>query len=627
MRLPLLTPILTLLFLSPLLNGLALGQPQPNGGAICTAIESTPPDAGDVGPNLEIDVALEHWKSKSKFFIVVTATKSSVPEANLEFSTVNAEFVATKLRQHGYEQLTEPLSAETATKNNFIRALKKINELADNGLVVVYYSGHGVASDHDSELWLQLYGEDLGPSFGLSVTNLISAARGGSYHGELIIVIDSCFSGQGTLNALTPRQLDKTTILTSSSEIQSSRILTLPDGSQSSAFTFYLTEALTNGWANADFDRDGILEHSELLKYLRLRLNCARLQNKIDAPMTPKPFLFSNEQFFAYDQTKVRNWKSPLRQLLITERLTRELATVTQSQTSKPQPSTKALALAKLIPADADAYSRALKLIAEGKASDASSLLSDPTNIINGDLQKLYLASGLAFTYLGRYGEAIESYKKGLRLNKENRDLLDEIASVLALEGKYTEAEKAFERAIAIKTIQLGSQHPQLADTLERYQQVLRKSNQAQKADAIVTEVASIRTKAASPFDRHGPKTFGYYTPETFAAVNFRSGSAVLSPESKAMLDAIAIKALSAKGFMLEVSAFRDTRGSFGGSRALSQRRADAVIRYLVENHNIPLRRIVTPYGYGELNPIADNTMQAARAQNRTVEIKLLTAK
>ena len=59
----------------------------------------------------------------------------------------------------------------------------------------------------------------------------------------------------------------------------------------------------------------------------------------------------------------------------------------------------------------------------------------------------------------------------------------------------------------------------------------------------------------------------------------------------------------------------------------LSQRRADAVIRYLVENHNIPLRRIVTPYGYGEMNPVAENETREGRAQNRRVEIKLLVNK
>jgi flagellar motor protein MotB len=48
------------------------------------------------------------------------------------------------------------------------------------------------------------------------------------------------------------------------------------------------------------------------------------------------------------------------------------------------------------------------------------------------------------------------------------------------------------------------------------------------------------------------------------------------------------------------------------------------VIRYLVENHNIPLRRIITPYGYGELQPVADNTTRQGRAENRRVEVKIL---
>ncbi len=117
------------------------------------------------------------------------------------------------------------------------------------------------------------------------------------------------------------------------------------------------------------------------------------------------------------------------------------------------------------------------------------------------------------------------------------------------------------------------------------------------------------------------------YQPQQTAAVNFKTGSAVLSPESKTTLDDIASKAMNAKGYVLEVSGYADSRGSVNLNRALSQRRADAVIRYLVENHNIPLRRIITPYGYGELNPVGDNTSREGRAQNRRVEIKLLVNK
>ena len=137
-------------------------------------------------------------------------------------------------------------------------------------------------------------------------------------------------------------------------------------------------------------------------------------------------------------------------------------------------------------------------------------------------------------------------------------------------------------------------------------------------ADAAVAGVNATNERISSLDD---------YEPQTVAAVNFRSGSAVLSTDSKTKLDEIATKAMNAKGYVLEVSGFADSRGSIALNRQLSTRRADAVIRYLVENHSIPLRRIITPYGYGELNPVAENDSREGREQNRRVEIKLLVNK
>lgn len=114
------------------------------------------------------------------------------------------------------------------------------------------------------------------------------------------------------------------------------------------------------------------------------------------------------------------------------------------------------------------------------------------------------------------------------------------------------------------------------------------------------------------------------YVPQETAAVTFRTGSAVLNTDAKSQLDTIATKALNMKGYVLEVSGFTDARGGTELNRRLSQRRADAVIHYLVDNHNIPLRRIVTPYGYGKAQPVADNNTREGRAQNRRVEVKLL---
>ena len=117
------------------------------------------------------------------------------------------------------------------------------------------------------------------------------------------------------------------------------------------------------------------------------------------------------------------------------------------------------------------------------------------------------------------------------------------------------------------------------------------------------------------------------YVPQTTTAVNFKVNSAILNDDAKAKLDEVATKALNSKGYVVEISGFTDSTGGLEKNRRLSQRRADAVIRYLVENHSIPLRRIVTPYGYGKSNPIADNSTREGREQNRRVEVKLLVNK
>ena len=117
------------------------------------------------------------------------------------------------------------------------------------------------------------------------------------------------------------------------------------------------------------------------------------------------------------------------------------------------------------------------------------------------------------------------------------------------------------------------------------------------------------------------------YVPQETAAVNFRTGSSILLPDAKTKLDEIATKALNAKAYVVEVTGHADATGNANFNRQLSQRRADAVIRYLVEQHKIPLRRIITPYGFGATEPIADNKTREGRSQNRRVEVKILVNK
>ena len=94
-----------------------------------------------------------------------------------------------------------------------------------------------------------------------------------------------------------------------------------------------------------------------------------------------------------------------------------------------------------------------------------------------------------------------------------------------------------------------------------------------------------------------------------------------------AKLDQVAQAAMQLKGYTIEITGFASSDGSAQRNKVLSENRARAVINYLVETHNIPLRRIGTSFGFGELQAVADNSTREGREQNRRVEVKLLVSR
>ncbi len=115
--------------------------------------------------------------------------------------------------------------------------------------------------------------------------------------------------------------------------------------------------------------------------------------------------------------------------------------------------------------------------------------------------------------------------------------------------------------------------------------------------------------------------------------VLFKVNSSIISATARQTIDDAAAwaKAEKAKGntngWLVEVVGFADTTGNTARNRALSERRAKAVIQYLVGVHNLDLRRLVQPFGYGDSKPVANNKTAAGRAKNRRVEIRILQNK
>jgi outer membrane protein OmpA-like peptidoglycan-associated protein len=106
---------------------------------------------------------------------------------------------------------------------------------------------------------------------------------------------------------------------------------------------------------------------------------------------------------------------------------------------------------------------------------------------------------------------------------------------------------------------------------------------------------------------------------------NFAFNKTLLPDEAKARLDKM-VSDLKAdpKGVFIEIEGHTDNRGAPEVNEKIGLERAEAVKRYLYEQHQIPLHKI-NVISYGEDKPVAPNNTRDGRAQNRRVVVKVLS--
>jgi outer membrane protein OmpA-like peptidoglycan-associated protein len=105
--------------------------------------------------------------------------------------------------------------------------------------------------------------------------------------------------------------------------------------------------------------------------------------------------------------------------------------------------------------------------------------------------------------------------------------------------------------------------------------------------------------------------------------IRFRAGQTVLSEAAKQAIDQMAQPVKSQRGYIIEVQGFSSGKGQ--AAIATSRKMADAVVRYLVENHEIPVYRIyVLGMGNAPVQTAAENGEKPKRMSGGRVEISLL---
>jgi len=102
--------------------------------------------------------------------------------------------------------------------------------------------------------------------------------------------------------------------------------------------------------------------------------------------------------------------------------------------------------------------------------------------------------------------------------------------------------------------------------------------------------------------------------------IRFKKGKAEIDPACDPTMKYIAKIVKDTPGFHVQVDGHTDNVGNPESNKKLSQDRAEAVVKYLIEKKGVDAKRL-SAKGFGDTQPIGDNKTEKGRAKNRRVDL------
>jgi outer membrane protein OmpA-like peptidoglycan-associated protein len=199
-------------------------------------------------------------------------------------------------------------------------------------------------------------------------------------------------------------------------------------------------------------------------------------------------------------------------------------------------------------------------------------------------------------------------------------------ANVTDLEAKISGVDKKVDQ----KTDENGARITDLDRKTETGIAAAQKSaedagQQASKAESDAQAAHTLAQQGVDQANQVGQElqNVDNFKPLKSETILFKVGRYTLTDEDKQQLDTFAQTTTSLKRYLVQVQGFTDSTGSKSSNVLLSQRRAEAVVRYLTEDYKVPLIWI-RYLGYGEEMPSGDNKSRDGRQQNRRVVVTVL---
>jgi outer membrane protein OmpA-like peptidoglycan-associated protein len=210
-------------------------------------------------------------------------------------------------------------------------------------------------------------------------------------------------------------------------------------------------------------------------------------------------------------------------------------------------------------------------------------------------------------------------------------------------EGTYNDQKQLVATAVSFKgndlkdaqKIQAGvhetqQQAQQNAAELEKHNAELKAQNEALQAHQAQLaqhqeELAANKAAVEAAVARFGQLDDYYIFDEV--TILFANGKTKVDPKYVAQLQALADKAKTINGYMIEVKGYASATGSVAVNQKLSEDRAANVTNILIQQGKVPLTRMLAPGAMGESDQVGNDKTAEGQAENRRVVVRVLQNK
>jgi len=200
------------------------------------------------------------------------------------------------------------------------------------------------------------------------------------------------------------------------------------------------------------------------------------------------------------------------------------------------------------------------------------------------------------------------------------------VAKTIRFKGNDFEQAQAIQAGVNETAKQAAANQSEL----EKQNALLKEQNEAlQKQQAQLTEqekkLAEQKALIAANTARFGQLDDYYIYDEV--TVYFGNGKVKLDPKYNAPLSALAEKAVTVNGYMIQVKGYASATGSVALNQKLSEQRANNVATYLQQQGHVPLPRMLAPGAMGESRQVEAGKANDSEAENRRVVVRVLQNK